>query len=56
MKKIVSALSAVVLAVTSLGTGLKASAESSEKTTPSGIAYSDIESSIYGYDISAEQK
>lgn len=38
MKKIVSALSAVVLAVTSLGTGLKASAESIEKTTPSGIA------------------
>ena len=49
MKRIVSALSAVILAVTSLGKGLTALAVSSEKTTPSGIAYSSIGSSIDSY-------
>ena len=49
MKRIVSALSAVILATASLGTGLTASAESSEKATPSGIAYSDIGSRIDSY-------
>ena len=42
MKRIVSALSAVILAAASLGTGLAASAAEEGKTTPPGIAYSDI--------------
>ena len=46
MKKIISALSAVLIAVSSFGTSLTASAEAAEKQTPSGIAYSDIGSSI----------
>lgn len=46
MKKIISALSAVLLAVSSFGTSLTASAEAAERQTPSGIAYSDIGGSI----------
>ena len=46
MKKIISALSAVLIAVSSFGTSLTASAEAAERQTPSGIAYSDIGSSI----------
>ena len=42
MKKIISALSAVILAAASFGTSLTASAETAEKQTPSGITYSDI--------------
>lgn len=46
MKKIISALSSVLLAVSSFGTSLTASAEAAERQTPSGIAYSDIGGSI----------
>ena len=45
MKKIISALLSVIISVSALGTTLTASAESA-KTTPSGIAYEDIGSSI----------
>ncbi len=49
MKKIISAMAAAVLAVTSLGTALTASAKSDGNRTPSGIAYSEIGSSIDSY-------
>ena len=49
MKKIISALSAVLLAVSSFGTSLTASAEAAERQTPSGIAYSDIGGSINSF-------
>ncbi|MBQ1388078.1 MAG: serine hydrolase [Clostridia bacterium] len=49
MKKIISALSAVILAAASFGTSLTASAETAEKQTPSGITYSDIGGSIDSY-------
>ncbi len=49
MKKIISAMAAAVLAVTSLGTALTASAESTASRTPSGIAYTEIGSSIDSY-------
>lgn len=49
MKRIISALSAFILAATSFGTGVTASAENAEKATPSGIAYSDIGSRIDSY-------
>ncbi len=49
MKKIISALSAVILAAALFGTSLTASAETAEKQTPSGITYSDIGGSIDSY-------
>ena len=49
MKKWIAALSAGILTLTMFGTGLTAFAENGEKTTPSGIAYSDIGSSIDSY-------
>lgn len=49
MKRIISALSAVILSVSSFGTSLTASAESIKKLTPSGIAYSNIGNSIDSY-------
>ena len=49
MKKIISAMAAAILAVTTFGTTLMASAESTDNTTPSGIAYSEIGSSIDSY-------
>lgn len=49
MKKIISTIAASILAVTSLGTTLRASADGKENKTPSGIAYSEISSAIDSY-------
>lgn len=46
MKKIISAVSAVMLAVSSFATALTASAEGNTAETPSGISYSEVGSSI----------
>ena len=49
MKKIISALTAVIISFAQFGSGLSAAAENAEKATPSGIAYSAIGSSIDSY-------
>lgn len=54
MKRIMSAISAMLIAVCSIGNSF-AHAESETKITPSGIAYSDIENSINDY-ISEREK
>lgn len=54
MKRIMSAISAMLIAVCSIGNSF-AHAESETKITPSGIAYSDIENSINDF-ISEREK
>ena len=49
MKKIISAMAAAVLSVTVFGTAPTVSAESEGSKTPSGIAYSEIDSCIDSY-------
>ncbi len=49
MKKIISAMAAALLSVTVFGTAPTVSAESEGSKTPSGIAYSEIDSCIDSY-------